>query len=1163
MTKETEGKSATLKIWRSKVSNTNLCLFFLLTSFFLFCNQAMSQTAVAPAAGDGSLGNPYQIATLENLYWITESNTRWGFNYIQTADIDASPTANWLHRWKPIGLGGSFSGTYDGNFYIISNLNLKDRNKSGLFSFLSSGSKIKNLGIINISNINNYPHDPEYFAYNEYNGSIAGWALGASIENCYATGYVYGATKTGGLIGYGTDTQIKNCYSGVNCNGFAEPAGGLAGYLHGTMTNCYNIGQCSRGLIGSAHQYTDVINSFWDIETSGTNVSAGGIGLTTSEMKCFFTFFSAGWDFIGEEINGTNYIWGIDETGEQNQGYPFLAWQGFNHNARGVVESLTVSNISSTSSMVSGNIIYLGTSPTFQHGVCWNTIGSPTIDDFKTEEGAPEGTGTFSSELFGLTPNDTRYYVRTYLINEIGISYGEELDFATTPIETIQPSGSGTPDDPFEIANLNNLMWLVVNAQEWDKNYIQTDNIDASITPLWYDYAGWLPIGTSQPGFSGTYNGQGYKISNLFINRNADNIGLFSFNSGTINNLGIKDINVTGKNNVGGLVGQNTGTLSNCYSTGEIIATENNAGGLVGNNTSSSSGLVEKFSLNDNKSEKNNAETQFPWSETFDGTTFPPSGWSRHNLDGGGSQWERSTQYNHNPGGSASALHSDAPENLGNQDGWLISPQIQMPMANMNLTFWSRNTWPTFYGKNSVLISTGSSDPLSGDFVEVWTTQSVTQDWVQFTIDLISFHGKNIYIAFRYEGTYAHLWYLDNILIVEIPGYVRNSYSIANVNGQNQIGGLVGKGGSVFSSYSAGQVSGIGTNVGGLIGSGKALDSFWDIETSNQATSGGGTGKTTAQMKSVATFTNLTTVGLSSPWDFVGNPQHDTNNEDHWDIDGINNDGYPFLSWQNFATAPTVITHAVTSITSNTAYGNGSMSDIGSPPATQHGVCWNTTGMPTTGDDKTELGEVSQPGSFTSQITGLSPNNQYFVRAYATNGAGTVYGDQVQFTTKAVYSLTITLNGSGTVYVNGVPYSQVIDFPEDTQVTISAVASSGWQFNNWGGDINSNQPVENVLINNNKSISANFTQDNTSIGENAVSELMVFPNPFSNNLYFQNTGTLKQIIISNLLGKQIKKYEPKGKDSFYLSTGDWPIGLYLIRLVWADGTITYGKIMKN
>jgi len=86
--------------------------------------------------------------------------------------------------------------------------------------------------------------------------------------------------------------------------------------------------------------------------------------------------------------------------------------------------------------------------------------------------------------------------------------------------------------------------------------------------------------------------------------------------------------------------------------------------------------------------------------------------------------------------------------------------------------------------------------------------------------------------------------------------------------------------------------------VGGLVGynsSSTVSNSFWDMETSGQTTSAGGTGKTTIEMHNVATYTDLATVGLEFPWDFVGNPFDDTGNEDFWDIDEEINNGYPYL----------------------------------------------------------------------------------------------------------------------------------------------------------------------------------------------------------------------------------------------------------------------------
>jgi hypothetical protein len=124
-------------------------------------------------------------------------------------------------------------------------------------------------------------------------------------------------------------------------------------------------------------------------------------------------------------------------------------------------------------------------------------------------------------------------------------------------------------------------------------------------------------------------------------------------------------------------------------------------------------------------------------------------------------------------------------------------------------------------------------------------------------------------------------------------GTVSNSYSTGNVTGNYGIGGLVGgNNGTVSNSYSTGNVTG-NSSVGGLVGYNYATvsNAFWDIQTSGQATSTGGTGKTTAEMKSIATFSGATwnIIAVANPG--VRNPAY------IWNI--VTGQTYPFLSWQS------------------------------------------------------------------------------------------------------------------------------------------------------------------------------------------------------------------------------------------------------------------------
>jgi len=70
-------------------------LLILTVIAFLGAGMLTAQTATPPASGDGTSGDPYQIATLNNLYWITQNSGEWNKYYEQTADIDASGTSGW------------------------------------------------------------------------------------------------------------------------------------------------------------------------------------------------------------------------------------------------------------------------------------------------------------------------------------------------------------------------------------------------------------------------------------------------------------------------------------------------------------------------------------------------------------------------------------------------------------------------------------------------------------------------------------------------------------------------------------------------------------------------------------------------------------------------------------------------------------------------------------------------------------------------------------------------------------------------------------------------------------------------------------------------------------------------------------------------------------
>ena len=133
-------------------------------------------------------------------------------------------------------------------------------------------------------------------------------------------------------------------------------------------------------------------------------------------------------------------------------------------------------------------------------------------------------------------------------------------------------------------------------------------------------------------------------------------------------------------------------------------------------------------------------------------------------------------------------------------------------------------------------------------------------------------------------------------LVGRNSGLISDCYATGNVTGDYRVGGLIGEHwGSIYNCYSVGEVVGSGV-VGGLVGvrGGRGclvFYSFWDIETSKQTTSSGGTGKTTGEMQDPNTF-------LAAGWDFVGKSDGPS---DVWA--GPNDGGYPIL-WHQLDPLP-------------------------------------------------------------------------------------------------------------------------------------------------------------------------------------------------------------------------------------------------------------------
>lgn len=140
---------------------------------------------------------------------------------------------------------------------------------------------------------------------------------------------------------------------------------------------------------------------------------------------------------------------------------------------------------------------------------------------------------------------------------------------------------------------ITNVTELQAMENDLTADYELSNNIDASATSGWNSGAGFDPVGSSGSEFTGSFDGKGYTINNLYINRPTERgVGLFGYTDGAgeIKNVGIVNCDITGEKYVGALVGgseTNDTSFTNCYSTGSITAgssttTTASVGGLFG-----------------------------------------------------------------------------------------------------------------------------------------------------------------------------------------------------------------------------------------------------------------------------------------------------------------------------------------------------------------------------------------------------------------------------------------------------------------------------------------------------------------------------------------------------------------------------------------------------
>jgi hypothetical protein len=641
------------------------------------------------------------------------------------------------------------------------------------------------------------------------------------------TGHVY----VGGLVG-GNWGTVSNSYCTGSVTGDGEWfVGGLAGGNWGTVSDSYSTGSVTAdgewvGGLVGGNGGT-VINSYSTCTVTGDEYVGG---LAGSNWRTVSDSHSGG------GVTGAGHIGGL---------------VGWNHQG-------TVSNSYSTGSVT-------GTS-SIGGLVGENHEGTVSNSYYSYDEVLINGRNIIT--IGGLSNED----FEQWLANDKFLDVNERLS---------------QEDGYYLINDVNDFRSLLAFGQDRALKFRLKNDLDLGDQSDFYI-----------PYLAGEFDGNGHRISNLsFTFDPISQVGLFGYlaSGGAVTGMSAENVNITGPVIVGGLVGENDGgTVSNSYSTGSVAGPAI-VGGLVGW-IGRNGGTVSNSYYNYDEvliSGRHIITIGALFNEDFD-------------------QWLANDKF------------LDVNERLVQEDGYYLIDDVsdfKQLLAfgqDDSLKFRLKNDLdlgnePNFYIPYLVGEFDGNGHRISS---------------LSFNFDFVSNVGLFGYLASGAKVTrvgvenanIAGAWGVAALAGASV-GAVSNSYCTGRVTGTNEVGGLVGWNiGTVSNSYSSSNVTGswgvgglMGLNqkgtvnnsystgtvtgdnpVGGLVGESyvpvSVSRSFWDIHTSGQATSAGGIGKTTAEMKNIATFTgagwNIVTVGDPG----TRNPAYT------WNM--VNGVTYPFLSWE-------------------------------------------------------------------------------------------------------------------------------------------------------------------------------------------------------------------------------------------------------------------------
>lgn len=909
----------------------------------------------------------------------------------------------------------------------------------------------------------------------DYVGGLVGY--GTSVTSSFSRGDVTGKGNfTGGLGGVIT-AQVEETYSDGEVKGVMD-VGGLVGmlgteeYLYAHLQNSYALGEVTGekdigGLIGNNSGYK-VESSFYHEDMPDCDVEGyGSLPLNDEEFGSISTFSTAEWDI---------------EMIETQRDHPYLSMETDGDNATWLIQKS-------------------------------DRYYNFTID---SQEGGttdpPEGTHT--------------YYEHGKIVLEAVRTEGYYSTGWTGDVESSEEIIAVTADEDKEMTAL--FEEVDEEIRNWEHLYNIRYKLDGDFTletdldrnsAGYEDHVvadqGWEPIGRVVEGFfesfTGTFDGQGYEISDLRIDRPTESyVGLFAFlgEEGSIENARLSNVSVIGggglsRSGVGALVGMNGVPVSHSYTGGNMNG-EQDAGGLIYD-----SHMTGSVRGNSRVGGLVGYNRRYVFESSADGEVSGESsvgGLVGANEEGSLSNSSATADVSGNNGIGALVGVNDGKVSNSHSTGHVSG---EMSLGGL-IGYMS----PGFGIESAVVINSYATGNVSGEG-SIGGLLGVNFGRVRdsyATGDVSGNRGLGALIGINVGGAVSNTHSTGDVSGDEDLGGligtaqratdVSNSFAVGNVSGDTRVGGLIGRlqrGSKVSTSYTGGKVVGdlqvgglIGLSngsvsnsyaatelheaedIGGLIGkrgeeSQFVEDSFWDIERSGIEESDGGTGLNTEEMTGERAVKGMDAFDFEETWETVEKDQDDAEK-----------DGYPILRARArgdqlefvYIESPSVITMNASDMTTDSAVLHGELTELGAADEVdvyfqyreEGEASWNET------QDQT----LSEPQGFNETLSDLRSKKVYEFRSVAEDYSVDEGKTHTFETEPSMYELTIYIEGDGDVDIE--PGDRE-EYEEGSKVELTAIPDEHWDFNEWTGDYEGMEEEITITMDDHKEITAHFVEE--------------------------------------------------------------------------------------